>query len=146
MKRTLASVALSAFALCALQGCTTQLIEGQKQELKTYESKGLLVEEKNPRLAAGLGVLPTAGYFYTGHPVIALTSIPLYVISLGPLWMPFDSYNAAQARNYFATKASVERQKAKAIRDNDHDMEDKKISYEQHIRNQRVIEEKFSAY
>lgn len=146
MKRTLAAAALSILAFSAIQGCTTQLIEGQKQELQTYESKGLLVEEKNPRLAAGLGILPSAGYFYTGHPAIAVFSIPLYVISLGPLWMPFDTYNAAEARNYYATKASVERQKAKAIRENDHDMEDKKIDYEQHIRNQRVIEEKFSAY
>lgn len=145
MKRTLAAAALSLFALSTLQGCTTQLIEGQKQELQTYESKGLLVKEKNPGLAAGLGVLPAAGYFYNGNYVLAITTIPLYVF-LGPIWMPFDTYNAAQARNYYATKASVERQKAKAIRDNDHEMEDKKIDYEQHIRNQRVIEEKFSAY
>lgn len=145
MKRTLAAAVISLFAFSALQGCTTQLIEGQKQELQTYESKGLLVKEKNPALAAGLGVIPTAGYFYTGHPAIAITSLPLYIF-LGPIWMPFDAYNAAEARNYYATKASVERAKAKAIRDNDHEMEDKKIDYEQHIRNQRVIEEKYSAY
>lgn len=145
MKRAIAAAALSLFAFSALQGCTTQLIEGQKQELQTYEAKGLLVQEKNPGLAAGLGVLPGAGYFYTGHPVLGITTIPLYIF-LGPVWMPFDTYNAAQARNYFATKASVERQKAKEIRSNDHELEDKKIDYEQHIRNQRVIEEKFSAY
>lgn len=145
MKRFFAATALSIIALSSLQGCTTQLIEGQKQELQTYESKGLLVKDKNPGVAAGLGVLPAIGYFYTGHPILAVTTIPLYVF-LGPLWMPFDAYNAAEARNYYATRASVERAKAKAIRDNDHEMEDKKIDYEQHIRNQRVIEEKYSAY
>lgn len=50
----------------ALQGCTTNLIEGQKQELATYKAKGLAVEEKNPATAAALGILPGAGYFYTG--------------------------------------------------------------------------------
>jgi hypothetical protein len=145
MKRLFATAALSLALLSTLQGCTTQLIEGQKQELATYEQKGLKVEEKSPGLAAGLGVLPSAGYFYTGHWALAISTIPLYVFA-GPLWMPFDTYNAAEARNYFATKASVERLKAKEIRDNDHLMEDKKIDYEQHIRNQRTIEEKYSAY
>lgn len=145
MKRFLAATAMYLAVLSTLQGCTTQLIEGQKQELATYEQKGLKVEEKNPRVAAGLGVLPSAGYFYTGNWALAITTIPLYVFA-GPLWMPFDTYNAAEARNYFATKASVERQKAKEIRENDHAMEDKKIDYEQHIRNQRTIEEKYSAY
>jgi hypothetical protein len=145
MKRILAAAALAVAVLSTLQGCTTQLIEGQKQELATYEQKGLKVQEKSPGVAAGLGIFPTAGYFYTGHYVLAITTLPLYVFA-GPLWMPFDTYNAAEARNYFATKSRVEREKAKAIRDNDHDMEDKKIDYEQHIRNQRVIEEKYSAY
>lgn len=145
MKRFLAATAMSLAVLSTLQGCTTQLIEGQKQELATYEQKGLKVKEKSPGLAAGLGIFPAAGYFYTGHWALAITTIPLYVFA-GPLWMPFDTYNAAEARNYFATKASVERQKAKEIRENDHAMEDKKIDYEQHIRNQRTIENKYSAY
>lgn len=140
-----AAKALLAVALLGmtLQGCTTSLIEGQKQELETYSQKGLEVREKNPGLAAGLGVLPMAGYFYTGHYVLAFTTLPLYPF-LGPLWMPFDNYGAAQARNYYATKASVERDKAKALRDLDHKLEDKEISYEQHIREQRAIEAKYS--
>ncbi|MBB4867848.1 hypothetical protein HNP46_006767 [Pseudomonas nitritireducens] len=126
-----------------LQGCTTKLIEGQEQELETYRQKGLEVHEKNPALAAGLGVLPMAGYFYTGHPFLAVSTLPLYPF-LGPLWMPFDTHGAAEARNYYATKASVEREKAKALRDLDHKLEDKEISYEQHIREQRAIEAKYS--
>jgi hypothetical protein len=143
MKRVLVASVL--VALAALQGCTTQLIEGQKRELRTYDEKGLKVKEKKPGVAAALGIFPAAGYFYNGHYVLAITTIPLYPF-LGPLWMPFDAYNAAEARNYYATKAEVERAKAKAIRENDHKMEDKQISYEEHIRNQRQIEEKYSAY
>ncbi|MHD0644218.1 hypothetical protein ACYPKM_01110 [Pseudomonas aeruginosa] len=127
----------------ALQGCTTKLIEGQKQELETYRQKGLAVDEKNSALAAGLGILPVAGYLYSGHPVLAFTTIPLYPF-LGPLWMPFDAYGAAEARNYYATKASVERERSKALRDIDHKLEDKQITYEQHIRMQRDIETKYS--
>ncbi len=142
MKKLMLAVMAS---MILLQGCTTALIEGQKRELRTYEEKGLKVNEKSPGVAAALGILPGAGYFYTGHYVLGITTIPLYPF-LGPLWMPFDTYGAAEARNYYATKAEVERAKSKAIRENDHRMEDKEISYEEHIRNQREIEAKYSAY
>jgi hypothetical protein len=144
MKRTLIA-AISLIALASLQGCVSPLVEGQKRELEAYEAKGLLVQEKNTALAATLGILPIAGYAYTGRPGLAISTIPLYIF-LGPIWMPFDAYNGAQARNYYATKESIEKRKAKEIRDNDHEMEDKRIDYEQHIRNQRVIEDKYSAY
>lgn len=129
----------------ALQGCTTNLIEGQKQELATYKAKGLAVEEKNPATAAALGILPGAGYFYTGHYVLGFTTIPLYPF-LGPLWMPFDTHSAAQARNYYATKASVEQQKRKAQVEIDRELEDKKLTYEQHLRKQRELDDKYSGY
>ena len=141
MKKVFALLTLAV----ALQGCTTSLIEGQKQELETYRQKGLVVEERNPNVAAGLGVLPIAGYAYTGHWVLALTTIPLYPF-LGPLWMPFDNYGAAEARNYYATKQSVERARAQALRANDREADDKHIDEITHRRNQRDIEDKYSAY
>lgn len=137
-------LALAAIAI-ALQGCTTKLIEGQKQELETYEQKGLAVQERNPKLAAALGVLPAAGYIYSGHYVLAVTTLPLYPF-LGPLWMPFDNYGAAQARNYYATKPHVERERAKAMRDNDRAMDDKTIDDVTYRRVRREIEDKYSAY
>jgi hypothetical protein len=129
----------------ALQGCTTQLIEGQKQELATYEAKGLKVTERSEGLAAALGVLPMAGYLYSGHYVLAFTTLPLYPF-LGPLWMPFDTHGAAQARNYYATRTNVERLKAQKLRENDQKLEDKSVTEIQYIRAQRDIENKFSAY
>lgn len=60
--------------------------------------------------------------------------------------MPVDTGLAAQNRNYFATKEFVEREKRKALQEIDHKLEDKQISYEQHIREQRVIEAKYSPY
>ncbi|MNJ48731.1 hypothetical protein D3C77_439320 [compost metagenome] len=127
------------------QGCATGLVEGQKRELAIYEEKGLLVKEKSPALAAVLGVFPVAGYLYTGHYVLAFTTIPLYPF-LGPLWMPFDAAGSAQSRNYYATKMEAERNKAIELRANDQKMEDRTLTYEQHIREQRAIESKYSAY
>lgn len=145
MKR-IAGIALAVSLAITATGCTTHLDSGQEQELAIYESKGLVVKEKSVGVAAALGVLPAAGYFYTGHPVKAVFSIPLWVISLGPLWMPFDTAGAAELKNYYATRSQVEREKAKALRELDHRLEDKELNYEQHLREQRTIEAKYSAY
>jgi hypothetical protein len=126
-------------------GCTTHLSDGQKRELDAYEQKGLMAKEKSVVAAGFLGVLPMAGYFYTGHFVLAFTTLPLYPF-LGPLWMPYDTAQSAKNRNYYATQEFVEKEKRKALVEIDHKMEDKQLTYEQHIREQRIIEAKFSPY
>jgi small-conductance mechanosensitive channel len=137
---------IGAFGLAvALQGCTTHLASGQKNEYRTYEEKGLLVKERSVGTAGLLGILPVAGYAYAGNYVLAVTTIPLYPF-LGPLWMPFDAAASVKTRNYYATRAEVERQKAKALRELDHKLEDRTLTYEQHIREQRAIEARYSAY
>ncbi|MNW22797.1 hypothetical protein D3C71_2245080 [compost metagenome] len=60
--------------------------------------------------------------------------------------MPFDAAGSAQSRNYYATKMEAERNKAIELRANDQKMEDRTLTYEQHIREQRAIESKYSAY
>lgn len=132
-------------AVILASGCTTHLSEGQKRELDALDQKGLKVEEKSVGTAAVLGVLPMAGYFYSGHPILAFTTLPLYPF-LGPLWMPYDTAQSAKNRNYYATMEFVEREKRKALREIDHKMEDKALTYEQHIREQRLIEAKYSPY
>lgn len=145
MKR-FTGIAVAISMVIVASGCTTHLVDGQKQEMEVYESKGLAVKEKSVALAAGLGILPAAGYFYTNHPAIAVFSIPLWVISLGPLWMPFDTAGAAEVQNFYATRRQVEFDKAKDLRELDHRLEDKQLTYEQHLREQRTIEQKYSAY
>lgn len=142
--KTLAVVIALASATL-LQGCTTPLAAGQEQEYDIYEHKGLAVHEKNVAVAGVVGILPAAGYFYTGHPVLAITTLPLYIF-LGPLWMPFDAMNAAKVRNYYQTKIQVERTKANELQVLDRRLEDKSLTYEQHLREQRLIESKYSAY
>ncbi|MEB0221354.1 hypothetical protein [Pseudomonas sp. AB12(2023)] len=140
-----AKIVASLLVLSSLQGCTTPLAQGQKQELSIYEEKGLVVHDKNVAAAAALGVIPGAGYFYTGHYVLGVTTIPLWVF-LGPLWMPFDTAAAAESRNYYATKIQVERSKAADLMALDQKLENKQLTYEQHLREQRVVEAKYSAY
>lgn len=128
-----------------MQGCTTPLAAGQEQELEIYEQKGLVVHEKNVAVAGILGIFPALGYAYSGHPVLAVTTIPLWIFA-GPLWMPFDAMSSAKSRNYYATKIQVERQKANELQVLDRQLDDKSLTYEQHLREQRLIESKYSAY
>ena len=139
------SIATLISAALLVSGCATHLSPGQKREYDSYAEKGFVQEEKSVALAAALGVLPIAGYAYTGHPFLAATSLLTWPF-LGPLWMPVDTGLAAQNRNYFATKEFVEREKRKALDDIDHKLEDKTLTYEQHIREQRLIEAKYSPY
>src|SRR5262245_35550219 len=130
---------LAAMAIALiLPGCTTHLADAQKRELEAYEQKGLYVKEKSPGTAAALGILPGAGYCYVGKYGLCLTT-PLIWACLGFIWGPFDTYAAAENNNYYATKTQIEHDKARELKDIDHKMEDKQISYEQHIREQRAI-------
>jgi len=126
-------------------GCVTHLSPGQKREYEAYKAKGLEQKEKSVALAATLGILPVAGYAYTGHPIAATFSVLTWPF-LGPIWMPVDAALAAQERNYWSTKDYAEREKRKALQQIDHKLEDKQLTYEQHIREQRDIEAKYSPY
>jgi len=49
---------------CSLvTGCASGLNSVQSSEYKTWESKGLLVKDKDPGTAAALGILPGGGSF-----------------------------------------------------------------------------------
>lgn len=144
MIKKFSAVALVCGALLA-SGCATHLSPGQERELNGFKEKGLYVQEKNVAGAAALGIFPIAGYAYVGHTGLAITSLITWPF-LGPLWMPFDTGFAAQNRNYYATLEYVEKEKRKALREIDYQLEDKTLSYEQHIREQRAIEAKYSPY
>ncbi|MCF5371258.1 hypothetical protein [Pseudomonas syringae] len=142
--KKLALAALISTAIL-VSGCATHLSPGQEREYDTYESKGLIVKEKSVALASVLGVFPIVGYAYVGSPILAVTSVLTWPF-LGPIWMPIDVGLAAKNRNYYATRDNVEREKRKALAEIDHRLEDKSLTYEQHIREQRVIEAKYSAF
>lgn len=128
-----------------VSGCVTHLSPGQEREMATYEAKGFAQKEKSVALAAVLGIFPIGGYVYTGHAVAATFSVLTWPF-LGPLWMPIDSAFAAQERNYFATQEFVTKSKRKELSVIDEKLEQKQLTYEQHLREQREIETKYSPY
>lgn len=140
MKSTILSLVIT-----SIVGCTTHAMPAQETELEGYQQKGMEVKEKSPGLAATLSVLPMAGYFYTGHPVLAITTLPLYPF-LGFLWMPADNYSNAKLQNYYATKDQAERNRRKEITDLNSKLATKKITTDQYLLKQSEIDTKYSPY
>jgi hypothetical protein len=139
------SIAALFSASTLLVGCVTHLSPGQEHEMGVYEAKGLVKNDKSVALAAVLGVFPIAGYAYTGHPVAATMSVVTWIF-LGPIWMPADAALAAQERNYWSTKEFVEGEKRRSLAEIDQKLEAKSLTYDQHLREQRDIEAKYSPY
>lgn len=123
-------------------GCAGSLNSIQKGELQSFQAKGMLVEEKKPGLAAGLGILPGGGSFYTRHIGLGVVNLLLWPLSI--LWDPVSGYDGAQYINYFTTKAYVARQRDKELQELDEQMLIKKISSEEYLLKKRAIERKYS--
>lgn len=145
LKFTHIKMALLSCAIMTSVGCTTHAMPAQETELEGYQQKGMEVKDKSPALAATLSVLPMAGYFYTGHPVLAITTLPLYPF-LGFLWMPADNYSNAKLQNYYATKDQAERNRRKEITDLNSQLATKKITTDQYLLKQSEIDTKYSPY
>ncbi|HDS1721453.1 hypothetical protein NPS53_08090 [Pseudomonas putida] len=128
-----------------VSGCVTHLSPGQEREMAAYEAKGFAQTEKSPGLAATLGIFPIAGYAYTGHPVAASFNLLTWPF-FGFVWGPWDNWLAAEERNYFATQEYVTKSKRQELAVIDEKLEQKKLTYEQHLREQREIENKYSPY
>lgn len=139
MIKQVASVALAASLLA---GCATPLTSGQKQELRGYQGKGLVVEEKNPGAAAALGLLPGGGSFYTGN--IGPGVINLLFWPLSVLWDPMSGYDGALATNYYATKSVVDKKKSKEISALEDELVTGQTSKEDYVRRKREVESRYS--
>ena len=131
-------------SVLALSGCVHGLNRAQKDELHSYQSRGLKVIEKEENLAAGLGILPGVGSFYTGHVGYGILNLLLWPASV--LWDPISGYNGAQQANYHATKTSVNKKRKKALKELTFELEDKKISQKQYLIKKREIEDQYDAY
>lgn len=132
-----------AFALVAsLAGCATPLNMGQKQELRGYQAKGLVVEEKNPGAAAALGLLPGFGSFYTGNIGPGVVNFLFWPLSI--LWDPVSGYDGALSINYYATKHAVEKKQKKELSMIEDDLIAERLSKEAYIAKKREIESKYS--
>ncbi|WP_421683056.1 hypothetical protein HKW98_00400 [Stutzerimonas urumqiensis] len=93
--------------VAACSGCATGLNSFQKSELRSYEARGLAVEEKNPGMAAVLGLLPGGGSFYGREYGLGVVNLLFWPLSI--MWDPISGHSAAESINYGATKAHVAR-------------------------------------
>lgn len=139
-----ANLAMGAAIVCGfmLAGCATPLATAQKQELRNYEAKGMLIEEKSPAAGAALGLLPGFGSFYTrnyGYGVINLLFWPLSI-----LWDPVSGYDGAVSINYYATKTAATSAMKKEMTMLDRALEDGRIAQADYLKSKRNIEDRYS--
>ena len=122
--------------------CATPISSYQKRELQFYQSKGLLVEEKNPAAAAALGFLPGFGSFYVREYGVGVVNLLFYPLSI--FWDPVSGYDGATAINYYASKDFASRKLKSEIRSLDNKLVSSEITKEEYVVRKREIEADFS--
>ncbi|WP_434139972.1 hypothetical protein JQR84_09900 [Pseudomonas luteola] len=124
-----------------LNGCASGLNSFQKSELDRYEARGLVVQEKSPGLAAGLGLLPGGGSFYTREYGFGVVNLLLWPLSI--IWDPVGGYDAAKVINYQATKAKLDAERDKDLDTLDSQLQLGQIDITQYALEKRKIESKY---
>lgn len=137
------SIPLLMVLACSLSGCVTPLNSQQKSAYGSLAAKGMLVEEKDPKLAAALGILPGGGSFYTGEIGLGIVNLAAWPYSI--LWDPISGADAAKKINFYATLASLEARREKEVKQLDRQLEDGKMTQEIYLKRKREIEDKYSA-
>jgi hypothetical protein len=126
--------------LTSLVGCNS-LNTIQEQEYRSMKVEGLLIEEKNPTLAACLGVLPGCGSFYTGQYALGVLDVVTWPVSI--LWDPIAAYNQACLTNYQASRAGITRLKKRELAALDEARDFGRITQVEYNQSKRAIESKF---
>lgn len=136
--------AIATLALALTTGCATGLNSVQKAELDHYEARGMAVQEKNPGLGAGLGLLPGGGSFYGREYGFGVVNLLLWPLSI--LWDPVSGYEASRSINYQATRTHIERQRKKALDELDAKLAGNEIDLKAYTLQRRQVEERYTAY
>jgi hypothetical protein len=131
---------LGLLILATFCGCNS-LTTIQEQEYRAMRAEGLLVEEKNPTLAACLGVLPGCGSFYTGQYALGALDVITWPVSI--LWDPIASYNHACATNYHASRAAISKQKKREMSALEESRDVGRITQVEFNQSKRAIESKY---
>ncbi len=137
------NITIIAVLAILFSGCATKLTTYQDHELQSYKSKNLYFEEKSPGAAAGFGILPGGGSFYTGNYGLGVVNLLLWPVSI--LWDPISGYDGAETINYHATKANVNRRKNQDMKFIDRELEDGKLERDIYIVKKREIEDRYSS-
>jgi hypothetical protein len=110
-------------------------------EYHKMQSEGVLVEEKNPTLAACLGILPGCGSFYTGNYVLGAVDVVTWPVSM--LWDPIAGYNEARMINYRASQVNKSKLKQRAIHDLEAQRDSGAITQVEFNQSKRSVETKY---
>src|SRR5574344_946882 len=108
-KNLIKGVSICILSASLFSGCASKISGGQEKELKSYQAKGLYVEEKSVGGAAALGILPGGGSFYTRNYGLGIVNLLFWPISV--LWDPVSGAWGAESINYYATKEKVDKEK-----------------------------------
>ena len=121
-------------------GCTS-LNSFQRSEYAAMQAQGVAVEEKKPKVAAVLGILPGGGSFYTRQWGMGILDLLLWPTSI--LWDPFVGYSGAEAINYDVSRGHVKRLNAQELAELEHKLEDNKITQAEFIELRRSVETRY---
>lgn len=121
-------------------GCTS-LNSFQRSEYAAMQAQGVAVEEKKPKVAAVLGILPGGGSFYTRQWGMGALDLLLWPTSI--LWDPFVGYSGAEAINYDVSRGHVKQLKAKELAELERKLEDNKITQAEFIELRRSVETRY---
>lgn len=122
-------------------GCASGITSIQSQELKSYQAKGFYAEEKSVGTAAGFGILPGGGSFYTRNYGLGVVNLLFWPFSV--LWDPISGANGAESLNYAATKANVEKLRRNELRNLDEQLALKQIDSSQYILAKNELDRKY---
>lgn len=121
-------------------GCTS-LNSFQRSEYAAMKAQGVAVEEKKPKVAAVLGVLPGGGSFYTRQWGMGVVDLLLWPWSI--VWDPFVGYSGAESINYDVSRGHVKHLKAQEMAELDRKLEDKKVTQAEYIELRRSVETRY---
>ncbi len=121
----------------ALAGCSS-MNSFERQEFQVMKAEGVVVPEKEPALAAGLGLLPGCGSFYTRNYALGIVDLLLWPVSI--CWDPVIAYHEAEAINFRATKSYVGRLKGKQIQELDAALAGGQITQAQYLQEKRALD------
>lgn len=124
----------------ACAGCSS-LNSFQKAEYQAMQAQGLVVEEKSPPLAAGLGLLPGGGSFYTRQYALGIVDLVFWPLSI--CWDPVLAYHEAHAINFHASKAYLSHLKAKEMGQLDAALATGQLTHGQYLEQKRQLAARF---
>ncbi len=132
----------AATCIALTAGCANGPNSVQESELAGLRANNLAVQEKNPGLAAALGLLPGGGSFYGRSYGLGVVNLLFWPISI--LWDPVSGYNAAESINYHASKSRVASLKKRDIEALDTQLASDQISMKQYSLERSKISQKYT--